>query len=70
MVSAGKAKMNRKAGSMTTNWNASKGRMKEGYGLTPFGPNTKANYNSGVDAGTHRVDVEKWARNFEKGASR
>lgn len=64
MVSAGKAKMDRKAATMTTSWNAAKPRMKTGYGLTPFGPTRKANYSSGVDAATHRVDTEKWARNW------
>ena len=56
--------MDRKAATMSTSWNAAKGRMKTGYGNTPFGPTRKANYNSGVDAATHRVDTEKWARNF------
>jgi len=64
MVSVGTAKMTRKAAAMSSSWNAAKGRMKTGYGATPFGPTRKANYNSGVDAATHRVDVEKWARNF------
>lgn len=65
MVAAGKAKMSRKAGTMKTSYDAAKGRMKTGYGATPFGPTRKANYNSGVDAGVFRVDVDKWARNWE-----
>lgn len=64
MVSAGTAKLTRKASAMSASWSAAKGRMKTGYGATPFGPTRKANYNAGVDAATHRVDVEKWARNF------
>ncbi len=64
MVAAGKAKMDRKAASMVTSWNAAKPRMKTGYGATPFGPTRKANYGAGIDAATHRVDTEKWARNW------
>lgn len=64
MVSAGKAKMERKAPGMSASWAAAKGRMKTGYGLTPFGPTRKANYGTGVDAATHRVDADKWARNW------
>jgi len=64
MVSVGQAKLSRKATNMSSSWNAAKGRMKTGYGAMPFGPTRKANYNSGVDAGTHRVDAAKWATNY------
>jgi len=64
MISTGQAKMTRKAAQMTSSYNAAKSRMKTGYGATPFGPTRKANYNSAIDAATHRVDAEKWARNF------
>ncbi len=64
MVSAGQGKLSRKAASMSSSWAAAKGRMKEGYGRTPFGPTRKANYNAGIDAATHRVDPDKWARNW------
>lgn len=64
MVSAGKAKLDRKAAAMSSSWNAAKGRMKTGYGNTPFGPTRKSNYSSGVDAASHRTDNEKWARNW------
>lgn len=64
MVAAGQAKLTRKAASMSASWGAAKSRMKTGYGLTPFGPTRKANYSAGVDAATHRVDVDKWARNW------
>jgi len=64
MVSVGKAKMDRKAATMSSSYNAAKGRMKTGYGGMPFGPTRKSNYNSGVDAAAHRVDTEKWARNW------
>ena len=64
MVAKGREKLSRKAASMTASYNAAKSRMKEGYGLTPFGPTRKANYNAGVDAASHRVDVDKWARNW------
>jgi hypothetical protein len=64
MVSAGKAKMDRKSGSMASSYNAAKGRMKTGFGATPFGPTRKSNYNTGVDAATYRTDNDKWARNW------
>lgn len=64
MASTGAAKMRRKAAAMSSSWAAAKARMKTGYGGMPFGPTRKANYNSGIDAGTHRVDVEKWERNW------
>ena len=64
MASVGAAKMNRKAATMSSSWNAAKARMKTGYGTMPFGPTRKSNYSAGVDAATHRVDVEKWQRNW------
>ena len=64
MVSQGKAKMDRKAGTMANSWGAAKSRMKTGYGLTPFGPTRKSNYGAGVDAATFRTDSDKWARNW------
>jgi len=64
MVSAGKTKMTRKAANMTTSYNAAKTRMKTAYGTQPFGPTRKSNYNTAIDAATHRVDVEKWATNW------
>lgn len=64
MTSVGAEKLRRKAASITRSWEAAKGRMKTGYGATPFGPTRKANYNSGIDAATHRTDPEKWARNW------
>jgi len=70
MASVGAAKMRRKAAIMSRNWEASKGRMKTNYGKLPFGPNTKAAYAAGVDAGRHRVDVEKWVTNWKAGVSR
>ena len=64
MVAKGKAKLDRKADKMTTSWNAAKERMKAGYGRTPFGPTRKSNYNTGIDAATHRTDNAKWAANW------
>lgn len=64
MASQGKAKLDRKAGSMASSYNAAKGRMKTGYGNTPFGPTRKSNYGAGVDAANYRTDNEKWLRNW------
>jgi len=71
MASKGASKLTRKAATMTSNWSAAKSRMKTSYGELPFGPGTKSNYNSGVDAGTHRApDPAKWQRNWVAGISR
>ncbi|MDP3063634.1 MAG: hypothetical protein Q8O40_10580 [Chloroflexota bacterium] len=64
MVTQGKGKLERKASSMTTSWNAAKSRMKTNYGKQPFGPTRKANYNTEVDAATHRSDPTKWAEHY------
>lgn len=65
MVAKGKGKLTRKGGSMKASYEAARGRMKTGYGATPFGPTRKANYNSGVDGATYTPpDPEKWARNW------
>lgn len=64
MVTVGKGKLDRKAADMSTNWSAAKERMKTGFGATPFNARIKASYNREIDAATHRVDNEKWARNW------
>lgn len=64
MASAGRAKLDRKAASMSASWTAAKARMKAGYGATPFGPTRKRNYDAGIDAATHRSDPDKWQRNW------
>lgn len=71
MASKGKRKLTAKAPTMSSNWAAAKERMKSNYSALPFGPNTKAAYNAGVDAGVHRVpDVNKWERNWVAAVSR
>ena len=64
MVSVGRAKLTAKEASMKTSWEASRARMKVGYGLTPFGPTRKANFNTGIDKAVFRLDTEKWATNW------
>ncbi|MEM2233908.1 MAG: hypothetical protein QXP81_10270 [Nitrososphaerota archaeon] len=64
MASKGRAKLERKATTITSSWTAAKERMKAGYDALPFGPTRKANYRAGIDAATHRVDPEKWYRNW------
>lgn len=65
MAAKGERKFKAKAPVMGANYDAAKGDMKTSYGDLPFGPNTKAAYNAGVDAGKWRMpDVAKWARNW------
>lgn len=71
MVAKGKAKLVAKQTSMATNYNQSRERAKGNYGRLPFGPQTKAAYNRGLDTGVYRApDPEKWATNFAAGAER
>ena len=65
MVATGRNKMSRKVASMKENYDAMKPTMKAGYGATPFGPQKKAHYNTGIDAAVDKTDVEKWARNWK-----
>lgn len=65
MAAKGQRKLAAKAGIMASNYNAAKTRMKANYAALPFGPNTKAAYAAGVDAGQYRApDAAKWARNW------
>lgn len=64
MAAKGRDKLLRKASQITASWTAAKERMKAGYDATPFGPTRKSNYRAGIDAATHRVDPEKWYRNW------
>jgi len=64
MAAKGRAKLDRKAARMSTSWNAAKPRMKSGYAAVGFGPTRQANYSSGIDAATHKVDAAKWERNW------
>ena len=64
MAAEGKRKMDLKASSMTASWNAAKSRMKSGFADQPFGPTRKANFNTAVDNATHRVDNDKWLKNW------
>jgi hypothetical protein len=70
MAAKGYAKLSRKSAIMSSNWEAAKPHMKEAYGRLPFGPNTKAAYNAGIDAGKHRVDIDKWRTNWIRGVSK
>ena len=66
MATKGSGKLGRKAASMASSYNAAKSRMQAHYGLTPFGPTRKANYNAGVSAATyHAPDPAKWAANWK-----
>ncbi len=71
MVSKGQAKLQRKAGAMKTNFDGAKPRAKTNYGAMPFGPQTKAAFNAGIDAAAYRApDPAKWATNFQAGVSK
>lgn len=71
MASRGAAKLTSKTPTMKANYDAAKARMKTNYGALPFGPNTKAAYNRGIDAATYRTpDVSKWQRNWQAAVSR
>lgn len=65
MAARGQAKLQRKAGSMATSWNAAKGRMTAGYSGAGFGPTRTANYTAGINAAQYRApDPNKWATNW------
>jgi len=65
MVAKGERKFRAKEPVMSANYDAAKPDMKTSFGALPFGPNTKAAYNAGVDAGRWRMpDVAKWGRNW------
>lgn len=71
MASKGARKLQAKAAVMGSNYEGAKSRAKTNYGAMPFGPNTKAAYNAGIDAGRYRIpDVAKWQRNWEASVSR
>lgn len=71
MVAKGRAKLSVKAATIASNWAAAKSTMQSEYSLLPFGPQTKAAYNAGVQAASHPgFDIEKWARKFAAGVSR
>jgi len=70
MASRGKAKMTEKAARMAEEYEAAKTDMKAHYSDTPFGPRRKAAYNAAIDAARHRVDPDKWERNWKAKMSR
>ncbi len=71
MVAKGERHFRAKEPIMGANYDAAKPDMKTSYGGLPFGPNTKAAYNAGVDAGKWRMpDIAKWARNWRRKIAR
>jgi len=70
MVEKGERKLRIKEPTLKANYDAAKPRMKQNYGALPFGPRTKAAYNSGVDAGQFRTDFSKWGANWSAAVSR
>ncbi len=71
MANRGASKLTAKTPTMKANYDQAKSRMKTNYGALPFGPNTKAAYNRGIDTATYRTpDVDKWKRNWLAAVSR
>jgi len=71
MAAKGARKLQAKAGVMASNYEASKPRAIASFGALPFGPNTKAAYAAGINAGRYRTpDVAKWTRNWKAAVSR
>ena len=64
MAARGQAKMARKAAQMSSAWSAARPRMANNYRGVGFGPTRTSNYEAGIRAATHRVDADKWARNW------
>lgn len=65
MVTAGEAKLRRKATNMASAYAAAKERAITGYNETPFSAEMKSNFASGVRDATYVApDPAKWARNF------
>ncbi len=65
MAAQGQAKLSAKASLMASNYEAMKGNAVANYDQTPFGPNTKNAYRTGMAAGRyHAPDPAKWARNW------
>lgn len=71
VLSKGERKLRAKADLMSRKWEARKPLMISNYkAIAWIGPETKASYEAGVTAATHRVDIDKWKRNFREGISR
>jgi len=64
MARVGYDKLVRKAAQITASWTAAKNRMISGYEALPFGPTRKSNFRAGIEGATHRIDPEKWRRNW------
>jgi hypothetical protein len=65
MAAKGERKLRAKAATISASWEAAKSRMKAGYDATPFGPTRKSNYKAAIDVAKHRLDIDKWRRNWE-----
>ena len=65
MAAKGADKLRRKASSMASSYEASKGRATQNFAAVGFGPTRTANYRAGVDAARYIApDPEKWSRNW------
>ncbi len=71
VLAKGERKLRAKADIMSKKWEARKALMISNYRAVPWiGPVTKDSYEAGINAATHRVDIDKWKRNFREGISR
>ena len=71
MAADGKSKLDRKAPTMKSNYDAAKTQMKRRFGEQPFGPATTDAYNRGVDAAEYRApDTDLWKENWIRAMQR
>lgn len=65
MAAEGARKLQQRAGTMATAYNAAKPRMVQNFNATPFGPTMKRKYADGIQGATyHAPDVGKWQTNW------
>ena len=65
MAAKGSDKLRRKASSMASSYEASKGRAVTNFSAVGFGPTRTANYRAGIDAARYIApDPDKWSRNW------
>ena len=65
MAAKGRGKLQRKAGTMASSYEASKARAITNFSAVGFGPRRTQAYSEGINAATYRApDPGKWERNW------